>query len=271
MNFKDRIVLITGAGSGLGRQLALDLEKSGCRIAMGDLNEEGLLETAALLKTPEDDLFLLKADVTNTEDCRRLVEGTIEKFGQLDICIPCAGTSMWADFLDIKDLSLFRKMIDINYLAVVDLLHFALPHLLKTRGSLVTISSFQAVFGIAHHTAYSASKHALNGFLAALESELGDSIHILNVMPAWISGTNLRNNAYQASGDQGGKIRKHSRRIATVTVEDCSHQIVKAIAKGKRELFQPKKAGHLRWINTLFPWFVSAFISHHVKKQHKEK
>lgn len=271
MNFKDRIVLITGAGSGLGRQLAVDLEKKGCKFALGDLNEEGLRETAALLDTPEEELFLLKSDVTDTEQCRKLVEGTINKFGKLDIFIPCAGTSMWADFLDIKDLSLFRKMIDINYLAVVDLLHFALPHLIESRGSLVTISSFQAVFGVAHHTAYSASKHALNGFLQALEAELGDSIHMLNVMPAWISGTNLRSNAYQASGDQGGKVRKHSRPIATVTVEDCSRQIIKAIEKGKRELFQPKKAGHLRWINTLFPWFVSAFIRHHVKKQHKER
>ena len=271
MNFKDRIVLITGAGSGLGRQLALDLEKKGCRIALGDFNEEGLQETAALLKSPEEDLFICQADVTNPDDCRRMVEGTIDKFGKLDIFIPCAGASMWADFLDIKDLSLFPKMIDINYLGVVYCLHYALPHLIRSKGHLVTISSFQGVFGVAHHTAYSASKHALNGFLQALESEVGDSIHILNVMPAWISGTNLRNNAYQASGDQGGKVRKHSRPIATVTVEDCSHQIIKSIEKGKRELFQPKKAGHLRWINTLFPWFVSAFIRHHVRKQHKEK
>ncbi len=271
MNFKDRVVLITGAGSGLGRQLALDLEKEGCRIALGDFDEAGLLETAALLKTTESDLFLLKSDVTEPEDCRRLVEGTVEKFGKMDIFIPCAGASMWADFLEIKDLSLFRKMIDINYLGVVNCLHFALPHLIKSKGSLVTISSFQGVFGIAHHTAYSASKHALNGFLEALESELGDRLHILNVMPAWISGTNLRKNAYQASGDQGGKTRKHSRPIATVTVEDCSYQIIKALHKRKRELFQPKKAGYLRLINTLFPWFVSAFIKHHVKKQHKEK
>ena len=64
MNFKNRVVLITGAGSGLGRQLALDLEKEGCRIAMGDYDEKGLMETAALLKTPEADLFCLKSDVT---------------------------------------------------------------------------------------------------------------------------------------------------------------------------------------------------------------
>lgn len=271
MNFKDRIVLITGAGSGLGRQLALDLEQAGCRIALGDLNEEGLLETVSLLKTPEQDLFWLKSDVTDPEDCRRLVEGAVDKFGKLDFFIPCAGASMWADFLDIEDLSLFRKMIDINYLSVVNGLHYALPYLIKSKGSLVTISSFQGVFGIAHHTAYSASKHALNGFLAALEAELGDSLHILNVMPAWISGTNLRRNAYQASGVPGGKARRHSQPIATVTVEDCSLQIIKALHKRKRELFQPKKARYLRWFNTLFPWFVSAFIRHHVKKQHKEK
>jgi NAD(P)-dependent dehydrogenase (short-subunit alcohol dehydrogenase family) len=271
MNFKDRVVLITGAGSGLGRQLALDLEKEGCRIAMGDYDEKGLMETAALLETPEANLFCLKSDVTEPEDCQRLVEGTIEKFGKLDIFIPCAGASMWADFLEIKDLSLFRKMLDINYLGVVYNLHYALPHLIRSRGSLVTISSFQGVFGIAHHTAYSASKHALNGFLEALEAELGDGIHILNVMPAWISGTNLRQNAYQASGDQGGKTRKHSRPIATVTVEDCSRSIIKAIKKRKRELFQPRKAALLRIINALFPWFVSAFIRYHVKKQHKEK
>jgi len=271
MDFKDRIVLITGAGSGLGRHLAQDLEKAGCRIAISDYNEDGLRETSSLLETPEDQLYLSVADVTKPEDCRVMVEGVIDKFGRLDIFIPCAGASMWADFLDIEDLSIFRKMVDINYLGVVYGLHFALPHLIKSRGALVTISSFQGVFGIAHHTAYSASKHALNGFLEALESEIGDAIHILNVMPAWISGTNLRSNAYQASGEQGGKVRKHSRPIATVSVEDCSRQIIKSLEKGKRELFQPKKVGHLRWIKTLFPWFVKSLIRHNVRKQHKEK
>jgi len=271
MDFKDRIVLITGAGSGLGRRLALDLEAAGCRIAVGDFNEDGLRETVSMLKTPEQDVFWLKADVTDLEDCRKLVQGTVDKMGGLDIFIPCAGASMWADFLEIKDLSVFRKMIDINYMGVVNCLHFALPHLIRSRGSLVTISSFQGVFGIAHHTAYSASKHALNGFLGALESEVGDQIHILNVMPAWISGTNLRNNAYQASGAQGGKVRKHNRPMATVTVEDCSRQIIKALRKRKRELFQPKKVGNLRWINAIFPSFVSALIRHNVRKQHKVK
>jgi len=271
MEFKDRIVLITGAGSGLGRRLALDLAKRGCRFALGDLDDESLRETVSLLSVPENEIFFLRTDVTSEDDCRRLVEGTIEKFGKIDILIPCAGASMWADFLDIKDLSLFRKMIEINYMGVVNCLHFALPHLAASRGSLVTISSFQGVFGIAHHTAYSASKHALNGFLAALDAEVGDKIHILNVMPAWISGTNLRRNAFQASGDQGGKARKHSRKMATVTVEDCSREIIMALRKRKRELFQPKKVGHLRWLNAVCPWFVSRLISHNVKKQHKEK
>ncbi len=271
MDFTGRIVLITGAGSGLGRRLAIDLKEAGCRIAMGDFNEAGLVETAAMLKGPETDIYYLKTDVTKPDDCRRLVEGTVEKFGKLDILIPCAGASMWADFLEIDDLSLFSKMIDINYLGVVNALHYALPHLIRSSGSLVTISSFQGVFGIAHHTAYSASKHALNGFISALEAELGDSIHILNVMPAWISGTNLRQNAFQSSGSQGGKARRHNRPLATVTVESCSREIIKALAKRKRELFQPKKVGLLRWINTLFPWFVSGLIRHNVKKQNKEK
>lgn len=271
MEFKDRIVLLTGAGSGLGRRLALDLKATGCRFALGDIDEKGLRETVSMLSAAEDDVFFLRTDVTSEEDCRKLVEGTIGKYGRIDFMILCAGASMWADFLDIEDLSLFRKMIDINYMGVVNCLHYALPQLIDSRGSLVTISSFQGVFGIAHHTAYSASKHALNGFLSALEAEVGGKIHILNVMPAWISGTNLRRNAFQASGDRGGKARKHSRKIATVTVEDCSREIIKALRKRRRELFQPKKVGHLRWVNAVFPWFVSRLIRHNVTKQHKEK
>lgn len=271
MNFQNKTVLITGAGSGLGRQLAIDLEKLGCRIAIADMDQKGLLETAAILDRPAKETFLLQTDVTRPEDCRKMVEGTLSRYGRLDIFIPCAGASMWADFLEIEDLTIFSRLLEINYLGVVNCLHYALPHLIESNGSLVTISSFQGVFGIAHHTAYSASKHALNGFISALEHEVGNQIHILNVMPAWISGTNLRQNAFQASGSRGGRARKHSRPMATVTVEECSRATIKALRKKKRELFQPKKVGYLRLINALFPSLVSALIRHNVTKQHKEK
>lgn len=262
----DNVALITGASSGLGRQLALDLAEKGMRLALADFEEKGIAELARLLEEKGAHALPVPVDVTDLQQCQFMARKAIETFGQLDLLGLCAGISMWARFEEITDVSLFRRLIEVNFLGVVNCVHVALPSLCLRQGTLVTISSLQGVLGIPNHTAYAASKHAVNGFLDSLEFEMGDRIRILNVMPGWITGTNLRAHSFNADGSRGGAARKHSRE--SVTVEECSRLVLSAVARGQRTLFIPRKLRYLPWLRTFAPGLLKRLIAKAVGEQH---
>jgi NAD(P)-dependent dehydrogenase (short-subunit alcohol dehydrogenase family) len=261
----EKTAVVTGAASGLGRQLARDLAARGFRLALGDRDAPGLEETARRAGLSQDRLAVVPTDVTKETDCRALVERAVSAFGRLDCLILCAGISMWARFDELRDLSVFRRLMEVNYLGAVYCVHAALPALLATRGTVVAVSSLQGEVALPHHTGYAASKHALNGFLEGLEFEMGDRIGILNVMPGWITGTGLRARAFTGGGERSETPRKHSRE--SVTVEDCSARIIRAIERGRRTLFVPPKLRHLVWMQAIAPGLVRRLIARAVDKQ----
>jgi short-subunit dehydrogenase len=172
---------------------------------------------------------------------------------------------MWARVDEISDLSIFRKLMEVNYLGVVHSVHAGLPALRRVRGTIVAVSSLQGIQGIPNHSGYSASKHAVNGFLDSLELELGNQIRILRVLPGWIKGTNLRASAFVADGSQGGLARKHSR--DAVSVKACSQLILGALAKGRHTLFVPAKLRLVPWLRLLAPGLLRRAILKAVRQQ----
>lgn len=259
--------IITGAGSGLGRRLALDLAAGGCSLVLGDRDPEGLEETRRLVaeRAPQARLVLGVLDVTKADQCSQLIEGALETCGRLDYLVLCAGISMWARFDELRDLTLFERLMAVNYLGAVYCIHAALPALRERRGWIVAISSLQGEVALPHHTGYGASKHALNGFLDGLECELGEEIRILTVMPGWIRGTNLRANALGLDRSEKQEPRKHS--SESVSVEECSRLILKALDKGKRKLYIPSKLGALPWLKLAAPTLVRRLINRAVQSQ----
>lgn len=263
--FRNKTAVITGAGSGLGKVLSHDLATRGANLVLADRNQEALAEVAAEITKRTTSVVAHPTDVTVPEDCRSLIELAVRRFHRIDYLILCAGISMWARFEEITDLSVFRRVMDINFLGIVHCIHPALPWLRKSRGTIVTISSTQGVIGLPNHTGYSASKHAVNGFLEALESEMRDEVRILNVLPGWIRGTNLRSNALTADGTTGGKTRKHSK--DSVSVEESSLAILEAIEHRKRELYLPPKLRFVPWVKLLFPGWLRSKIRRAVEEQ----
>lgn len=261
------IAVITGAGSGLGRRLAGDLAARGCSLVLGDRDADGLEETRKLISESSGGsrLALRVLDVTRSEQCAQLIQGALDTFGRIDYLVLCAGISMWARFDEIRDVSLFERLIAVNYLGAVYCIHTALPSLRKNHGWIVAISSLQGEIALPNHTGYGASKHALNGFLDGLESELGDEIRILTVMPGWIRGTNLRTNALGLDQSAKQEPRKHS--SESVSVEECSRLILRALDRGKRKLYIPSKLGALPWLKLVAPGVVRRLISKAVKEQ----
>ncbi len=261
------VAVITGAGSGLGRRLALDLAAQGCALALGDRDSEGLEETRRLVSEahPGSRLALGVLDVTQPEQCAQLIQGALGAFGRIDYLVLCAGISMWARFDEIEDLSLFERLIAVNYLGAVYCVHAALPALRESRGWIVAISSLQAEVALPNHSGYGAAKHALNGFLDGLECELEGEIRFLTVMPGWIRGTNLRANALGPDPADKQTPRKHSGE--SVSVEECSRLILKALERGKRKLYIPSKLGALPWLKLVAPGVVRRLIGRAVKQQ----
>ncbi|MFW5715200.1 MAG: SDR family NAD(P)-dependent oxidoreductase [bacterium] len=190
-----RTVLITGGGKGIGRETARLFAQAGCNLVISGRDREALEATAHTLRTtssPADGqtgqtgqtgqfegpaVLPIQADVTNSEDCRHLVEAAVERFGRLDVLINNAGMSMRGNFADTS-LELFDKVIDINFTGAVHMTSYALPFLRAAGGSVVFVSSLSGLKGLPGIAPYGAAKMALTGFAESLYSELYREIHV---------------------------------------------------------------------------------------------
>jgi NAD(P)-dependent dehydrogenase (short-subunit alcohol dehydrogenase family) len=265
-DFQNKVVIITGASSGLGRQLAYDLGHQKAHLILGDKDLRGLAQVVEKLRVFSSSAEASAVDVAVAEQCSALVELALEKHGRLDYLVLCAGISMWAFFEDVPDPKLFQRLMEVNYLGAVYSIHAALPYLRKSRGTIVAVSSFQGEVAIPRHTGYSASKHALNGFLEALELELGGQIRILNVMPGWITGTNLRANAFKVESRSEGTAQAKGG-LASVSLRDCSSQILRSMRSTSTTLFVPRKLRAALWLKALAPSLLRRLIRRAVASQ----
>ena len=260
-----KTVVITGASSGLGRRLALDLAKRNVKLVLASRNLEALNEVAVELGLDSSSLCVQRTDVRDAEQCEKLIKKTIQTFHKIDFLILNAGISMWVRFDEITNMSIFKTLMETNYMGAVNCIYPAFTYLRQNKGTIVAVSSAQAVMGMPNHTAYTASKHALRGFLESLEMEIGDSVRILNVMPGWIRDTNVRANALRGDGNPTGLARKHNR--YAVSLESCSAQILRAMESGAREVYIPSSLRFLPWLKLVVPGWVRAGIKRVTNQQ----
>ncbi|MDE2699567.1 MAG: SDR family oxidoreductase [Gemmatimonadota bacterium] len=263
--FCDKVAIITGASSGLGATLALELAKQGAHLALFARREGKLGETAEQCRRLGAHVVTVVGDVAQVEDCEQLIEATIAAFGRIDYLIANAGISMWARFDEVEDLQVFRKLMDTNYLGLVYCIHAALPHLKVSKGMIVAIASLQGKFGVPLHTGYGASKHAVLGFLNALRLEVED-VHVLAVLPHWLQGTNLRRRAFGKDGEAlGDSSQRHNKEA--LSVEYCCRAILKAMRKQKRELVLPWHHRALPFLQVIHPKIVEWLVKRKMKDQ----
>ena len=225
---------------------------------------EGIAAQAELLGSAA---LVQPTDVAQAPQCKSLIEATVAQFGRVDYLILSAGVSMWARLDEITDTSIFQTLMSVNYFGAINCIHPSLVHLKKSCGMIVAVSSLQAILGVPSHTGYAASKHALKGFLDALELELGGQIHILNAMPSWIRGTNLRANSLTGGAPCYASPRSHGRWSVDLGV--CSAQIVRAMESRQREIYIPAKLGALPWLKLLAPSWLKRRIRRAVARQQR--
>ncbi len=266
---RDKTVILTGASSGLGAVLAQEFAAAGARLVLFARNGEKLQEVVGLCQAAGASALAVVGDVTRAEDCKRLIETSVEHYGSIDYLVANAGISMWARFDEIEDLTVFHKLIEVNYLGLVNCVHPALPHLKQSRGLIAAVSSIQGEIGVPLHTGYVASKHALEGFCKALRMELeGSGVDVLTVLPHWLRGTDLRQNAFDADGQAlGASSRKHS--SESIALESASQAILQGMIERRRKLVMPWKLRLLLGLYAVKPKWAEAIVMKAVNKQNK--
>lgn len=190
ISLRDKVVIVTGASSGIGLATAKAFAKEGAKLVLAARSVDNLLEIANELISFTQ-VLAVKTDVSLENDCKNLIEQTIEKFGTIDILVNNAGISMRAMFKDL-DLSILKRSMDVNFWGTVYCTKYAIPYLLASKGSVVGVISIAGFKGLPARTGYSSSKFAINGFLDALRVEhLYDGLHVMTFAPGY-TASNVR-------------------------------------------------------------------------------
>lgn len=249
--FQNKVILITGASSGIGKALAIGLLHHGARLALCARNLEKL--TAEFTTFDNNNLLLVAADVSREDDCANFVKAAHHKFGKIDCLINNAGLSMRALFED-ADLDVLRNLMDINFWGTVYMSKYALPEIIKNKGIIIGVSSIAGYRGLPARTGYSASKFAMQGFLESLRTELlHTGAHVMWVSPGF-TASNIRNTALSADGSAQSETPLDEKKL--MSAEECADRIIIAMAKRKRTIVMTMNGKLAVWLNKLIPSFV---------------
>ncbi len=262
---KDKVVVITGGSSGIGKALAEVFGLSGSKILISGRDENTLLEAAKELKNSGvNDLAIFQGDVSKEEDNLKMADYAIQSFGRIDILINNAGISMRALFEDL-DLSVIRKLMDINFFGAVYATKACLPEIKKNKGSIIGISSIAGFRGLPARTGYSASKFALQGFLEALRTELlYDGVHVLTACPGF-TASNIRKHSLTKDGSSQKESPRNEDKM--MSAETCAKYIYKATRKKKKFLVLTSQGVLTVWLNKFFPGWMDKMVFNALAKE----
>ncbi len=265
LSLKDKVAIITGASEGIGRALAKVLSREGASIVISARNETRLQELADEIKK-DTEVLLIKADVSKQDDCSNLIQQTIAYFGKLDILINNAGRTMWCQFDEIQNLDILREIMETNFYGSVYCTYYALPHLYKTSGQIVAISSVAGLTGVPCRTIYSASKHAMIGFFDSLRVEVEPKgVHITIIAPDFVK-SEIHKRALKGNGSSLGQTPMVEAKI--MTAEECAELILKAIIKKQRLLITSKRGKIGRWLKMFYPSLVDRIARKAIEQKH---
>ncbi len=264
LNMNNKVIIITGASSGIGKALVELYYHKGALVVMAARNLEKMNDVIRQLNATKDRILAVQADVSKEEDCKILIEKAIEKFSSIDVLINNAGISMRALF-EYLDLNVIRKVMDINFWGTVYCTKYALPYLLKSKGSVVGVSSVAGYKGLPGRSGYSASKFAMHGFLEVLRIEnLKKGLHVLVACPGFTS-SNIRFTALGKDGSQQGETPLNEDKL--MTSEEVAKHIYHAVLKRKRDIVLTGLGRTTVFMNKFFPSFMDKKVYDHFAKE----
>ena len=261
---KGKVVIITGASSGIGKSCAFAFSKLGANLMLVARSEIKLLEISEEINNNGGNSTFFTADVSLEKECDEMVQKTIAFFGQIDVLINNAGISMRSIFNELN-LSVFEKVMKVNFWGAVYCTKYALPYILKNKGSVVGVSSIAGHKGLPGRTAYSASKFALQGFLEALRIEnFKKNLHVLIICPGFTS-SNIRKNALQGDGIKQGESPRAEQKM--MSSDEVALHMIRAIKNKKNNIVLTSNGKLTVFLNKFFPKLVDKLIFNHMSKE----
>jgi short-subunit dehydrogenase len=258
MKLKDKIVIITGASSGIGKSLAHEFAKRGANLILGARQYVVLCEIAQEIEQQYGiKAVAVHCDVAIEEECAMLVKQALLTFKKIDVLVNNAGISMRALFKDV-DLVVLKQLMDVNFWGTVYCTKHALPEIIKTKGSIVGVSSIAGYKGLPGRSGYSASKFAMNGFLDALRVEnLHTGVHVLTACPGF-TASNIRNTALDKNGMQQGESTLAEDKM--MTADEVAKIIADGVENRSRTLIMTGPGKLTVTLSKLFPAWLDKLV-----------
>lgn len=250
-NLNGKVIVITGASEGIGRALALELAPQRPKLVLAARSRDRLQELAVRCQVLGAEAHVLPTDVTDVDQCAALIDGTIAKFGTLDVLVNNAGGTMWSLFEEVDSPEIFEDLMRLNYLSGVWCTYYALDYLRQSKGLIVGISSVAGMLGVPTRTGYAATKHAQFGFFDSLRIELdGTGVDVMMVAPDFVK-TQIHRRALKGDGTALGETPLDEKQI--MSSEQCAELIVAGMEKRKRLVIGSARGQFGRWIRLIAP------------------
>lgn len=262
--FADNVVIITGASAGIGLEIAKILAGQGAHLVLAARNPALLGDAAEICRALGAKVIAVPTDVSNREQCRQLIERTLDEFGRIDTLVNNAGISMHARFDELHDIEAVERITAINYFGAVYCTWYALPHLKKTQGRLVAVSSLTGKNGVPTRTLYAGTKHAMAGFFDSLRIELkNEGVTVTVIYPGFVA-TDIAERALGPDGKPLGTRPVNKNEI--MTVEECARLTVDAMTHRKREVIMTGRARLGMIVKALWPDLVDRIAERGIRK-----
>ncbi len=261
---KNKVVIITGATSGIGKALAYEYSSHGADLVLGARSLDKLEEIKKDLEAKGTNVIICQTDVSIEADCKNLILTAKENFNRIDVLINNAGISMRALFEDAS-LDVIRQLMNINFWGTVYCTKYALPYLLESKGSVVGVSSIAGIKGLPARTGYSASKFAMNGFMESLRTEnLKKGLNVLVAHPGF-TASNIRNTSLKADGSQQGDTPRNEGKM--MLAEEVAHHIYLAVKRRKNKIVLTSEGKLVSLLSKFFPKLLEKLIYNDLAKE----
>lgn len=257
MKFRDQVIWITGASSGIGEHLAYAFAAEGAKLVLSSRNKEALDQVRSTCPKSTD-VLLLPLDVSAFDALPTKAQQVIDHFGRIDILINSAGISQRALIKD-TDFSVDQRIMNVNYLGTVAATKAVLPFMLKQgSGHIVVISSVMGKMGVPWRSGYAASKHALHGYFEALRAELADdNVAVTILIPGYVQ-SQATVNALKGDGSKNMTVSEANRN--GMHPARFAEKALKAIYNKRQEVSIGGKEVYAIYAKRFFPGFVSRMV-----------
>lgn len=254
--FKNKVALVTGSTQGIGKSIAQKLAEQGAKVVINGRNPDKLERVHRVMEEAGHEILAVRGDVSNFEDCQRLVEETVERFGQLDILVTNAGINMLGEISE-SDPHYMKQVMDVNFFGCLYPFRAAFPHLKESKGNFLMVGSIAGFHGLPGNTMYSCSKMALTALAQGLRIELEP--HEITVGHAYVGMTEVEPGKTVLDSN-GNPMPKPKFQIKPEPIENVSNRILRMVERGTfQQVFTPiGKVNY--WMNRLLPGVVRGVL-----------